>query len=54
MKLLKKRLGDLLVEAGVITEETVQNALNEKEEHQKLGDYLISNGYITEQRIYLN
>ncbi|PEL13440.1 GspE/PulE family protein [Bacillus sp. AFS017336] len=51
MAVRKKRLGDLLVESGVITEDIVDIALREKEEHQKLGDYLIQKGYITEQQL---
>ncbi|TYP70107.1 GspE/PulE family protein [Paenibacillus methanolicus] len=48
----KKRLGDLLVESGVISEEQLQQALREQgKTKQKLGDLLISQGYITEQQL---
>lgn len=47
----RKRLGDLLVEAGLITEEQLQEALKEKAPGQKLGDALLQRGYITEQQL---
>lgn len=50
----KKRLGDLLVEVGVITEEQLGTALemqkNEKK-GEKLGNVLIELGVTTEQQI---
>ncbi len=51
MKLTRKRLGDLLVDAGLITEEQLQLTLEEKPQHQKLGDALLLRGYITEQQL---
>lgn len=51
MKHTRKRLGDLLVEAGLITDEQLQAALSEKGENQKLGDTLLQLGYITEQQL---
>jgi type IV pilus assembly protein PilB len=51
MTLNRKRLGDLLVEAGLITEDQLQEALNTKKEAQKLGDALLEKGYITEQQL---
>ncbi|OQP01378.1 type II secretion system protein GspE [Geobacillus sp. 44C] len=47
----RKRLGDLLVEAGLITEEQLEEALREKAPGQKLGDALLQRGYITEQQL---
>ncbi|MBU8905051.1 GspE/PulE family protein [Desertibacillus haloalkaliphilus] len=47
----RKRLGDLLVESGLITEEQLQVALKEKSPDQKLGDALLQEGYITEQQL---
>jgi type IV pilus assembly protein PilB len=47
----RKRLGDLLVEAGLITETQLQEALKEKAPGQKLGDALLQRGYITEQQL---
>lgn len=47
----RKRLGDLLVEAGLITEAQLQEALQQKAPGQKLGDALLERGYITEQQL---
>ncbi|TKC15625.1 GspE/PulE family protein [Robertmurraya kyonggiensis] len=47
----RKRLGDLLVEAGLLTEDQLQSTLNEKSPGQKLGDALLQRGYITEQQL---
>lgn len=51
MKQTRKRLGDLLVEAGLITEDQLQTTLKEKTSSQKLGDALLQRGYITEQQL---
>ena len=48
----KKRIGDLLVDAGVIAQEKLEAALElQKERKQKLGILLIEEGYVTEQQI---
>jgi type IV pilus assembly protein PilB len=47
----RKRLGDLLVEAGLITKEQLFSTLEEKSRGQKLGDALLQRGYITEQQL---
>ncbi|ANC78585.1 type II secretion system protein GspE [Fictibacillus phosphorivorans] len=47
----KKRLGDLLVESGLITEEVLQQTLKEKRSNQKLGDAFIEKGLLTEQQL---
>jgi len=47
----RKRLGDLLVEAGLISEDQLQSTLKEKSPGQKLGDALLQRGYITEQQL---
>ncbi len=48
----RKRIGDLLVEAGLISEEQLQNALKEQKElKMRLGDVLITRHYITEQQL---
>jgi type IV pilus assembly protein PilB len=47
----RKRLGDLLVEAGLITEDQLQEALHTKKEGQKLGDSLLEKGFISEQQL---
>lgn len=51
MRNTRKRLGDLLVGAGLITEEQLQQALKNKSESQKLGDVLLQQGLITEQQL---
>ncbi|WP_071395923.1 GspE/PulE family protein [Bacillus tuaregi] len=51
MKRTRKRLGDILVEFGLITEEQLQATLEEKSKEQKLGDALLARGYITEQQL---
>ncbi len=51
MNQTRKRLGDLLVEAGLITEEQLQSTLKEKPAEQRLGDALLMRGYITEQQL---
>lgn len=51
LKTKRKRLGDLLVESGLITEEQLLTALKEKGANQKLGEALLDLGFITEQRL---
>jgi len=49
---LRKRLGDLLVEEGIISEEQVGKALAaQKNTGRKLGDTLIELGFLTEQQM---
>ena len=49
---LRKRLGDLLVEEGIITEQQVQQALTpQKQTGSKLGATLIELGFVTEQQM---
>lgn len=48
----RKRIGDLLVESGLITEEQLLDALKEQRElKMRLGDVLITRNYITEQQL---
>ncbi|MBM7578841.1 GspE/PulE family protein [Jeotgalibacillus terrae] len=47
----KKRLGDMLIEAGVLSQEQLEKTLAEKQQHLKLGDALLERGYITEQQL---
>lgn len=48
---IRKRIGDLLLEAGVISDEQLQQALQQQKElKMRLGDVLITQGYITEQQ----
>lgn len=52
MAVVKKRLGDLLVENGIISQQQLQEALlHQQDTKMKLGDLLISYGYITEQQL---
>ncbi|MFS0780743.1 GspE/PulE family protein [Bacillus sp. 1P06AnD] len=51
MPQIRKRLGDLLVEAQIITEQQLQAALEGKSPKQKLGDALVQKGFITEQQL---
>ncbi|MGY0617207.1 GspE/PulE family protein [Vibrio sp. FJH11] len=49
---LRKRLGDLLVEEGIVAEEQIQQALtSQRSTGQKLGDALIDLGFITEKQM---
>ncbi|MGO2318516.1 MAG: GspE/PulE family protein [Vibrio toranzoniae] len=49
---LRKRLGDLLVEEGIITEDQVEQALvAQKSTGRKLGDTLIELGFLSEQQM---
>ena len=47
----RKRLGDLLVAAKVITEEQLEFSLANKSREEKLGDYLIKENLLTEQQL---
>lgn len=51
MRQARKRLGDLLIEEGLITPEQLQTTLDEKDAAQKLGDALLQRGYLTEQQL---
>ncbi|WP_031813654.1 GspE/PulE family protein, partial [Vibrio parahaemolyticus] len=48
----RKRLGDLLVEEGIVSEDQIQQALSaQRSTGQKLGDALIDLGFITEKQM---
>ena len=47
----KKKLGDLLKEAGLVTEVQIQDVLVQKKRDQKLGDALVEQGFITEKQL---
>ncbi|WP_315905846.1 ATPase, T2SS/T4P/T4SS family [Priestia koreensis] len=47
----RKRLGDLLIESGLISEEQLNDALANRKKSQKLGDALLERGAITEQQL---
>lgn len=51
MKKTRKRLGDILIEFGLITEDKLNAAIKEKSPDQKLGDALLERGLITEQQL---
>jgi type IV pilus assembly protein PilB len=51
MKQTRKRLGDLLIEEGLITPEQLETALAEKAPNQKIGDALLQKGYLTDQQL---
>lgn len=46
-----KKLGDLLIEAELITNEQLETALREKKVNQKIGETLLQLGFISEQRL---
>ncbi|MCH1626586.1 GspE/PulE family protein [Ferdinandcohnia quinoae] len=47
----RKKIGDLLIETGLINEEQLQEALRDKSDTQKIGDVLIQKGFITEHQL---
>ncbi len=47
----RKKLGDLLKEAGLVTEAQILEAMKMKQPNQKLGDVLVQYGYITEKQL---
>ncbi|SER85711.1 GspE/PulE family protein [Psychrobacillus sp. OK032] len=47
----RKRLGDLLVEASIITPEQLQTTLQKKAPGQRLGDALVERGYLTDRQL---
>lgn len=47
----RKRLGDILIELGLITEADLQGTIDSKKSDQKLGDALLQRGLITEQQL---
>lgn len=46
-----KRIGDMLLDEGMITQEDLDKALKEKKQGQRLGQVLVENGYITENQL---
>jgi type IV pilus assembly protein PilB len=48
----KKRLGEMLMEAGLLTEEQLRQALADtKKSHLKLGQFLIRQGFVSEAQV---
>ncbi len=49
---LRKRLGDLLVEEGIVKQDQLEQALGKQQTTgRKLGDTLISMGFLSEQQM---
>ena len=51
MAITRRRLGDILIEQGLITEDDLKETLQDKQNDQKLGDALLQRGLITEQQL---
>lgn len=52
--MIKRKIGDILIEKGLITAEQVETALSlQKVNRRKLGAILVSLGYLTEEEITL-
>lgn len=47
----KRKLGDVLKEEGLITEQQIVEVISKKKVKQKLGDALVEQGYITEKQL---
>lgn len=47
----RKRLGDLLQDASLVTEDQINETLQKKKNNQKLGDALLEHGFITERQL---
>ncbi len=47
----RKRLGDLLVEEGLLSDQQLTDVLNTKKDGQKLGDALLERNFITEEQL---
>ena len=48
----KKRIGDMLIEEGIITQEQLEDALEKnKTARKKIGEMLVDLGYATEEAI---
>ena len=49
---IKKRLGEMLFESNLLTQEQLQNALSEhRKAGLKLGQFLVRRGIVVEQKI---
>lgn len=47
----RKKLGNILVESGVITKDQYRQAAQNKKKGQKIGDVLVAQGFITEKQL---
>ena len=51
MAMKRKRLGEMLIEESLVTEQQVEEALTVKRSTEKLGDALLRLGHLTEQQL---
>ncbi|MFA9396892.1 MAG: GspE/PulE family protein, partial [Clostridiaceae bacterium] len=52
MAIQKKRLGEILIDSGLITEEVLDKALKmQKQQGKKLGEFLVDEGFVTNDQI---
>ncbi|GAB6162140.1 GspE/PulE family protein [Desulfothermus naphthae] len=47
----RKKLGEILIEEGVLSAKELQQALKEKPQNQKLGEYLVKSGIVKEEEL---
>ena len=47
----RKKIGEILIEEGVLTAKELQQALKEKPQNQKLGEYLVKSGLVKEEEL---
>lgn len=52
--MVKKRIGEILVDSGAVSESVIEMALSRKDRGQKLGDYLVTQGLVKEETLYEN
>lgn len=50
--MIKKKLGEILVDAGLVSDSAIQEALTNKRDNQKIGDYLVEKGFVREEIMY--
>lgn len=49
---IKKKIGEILVDSGLVSNANVEKALQNKRPEQRIGDYLIEHGYVKEELMY--
>ena len=47
----RKKIGEILIEEGVLSAKELQQALKEKPQNQKLGEYLVKSGLVREEEL---
>ena len=50
---IKKKIGEILVDSGLVSNSIVEKALQSKRPEQRIGDYLIEHGYVKEEVMIL-